>query len=106
LFLKARAMADQGQLSEALELCGAFLDENPVHGDAHFLMGLIHEALHDVEMAEAFFNRAIYLNPEHAEALKHMAFIELQRGNNDGAQRLRQRAQRIGGGKTTPDFKL
>jgi chemotaxis protein methyltransferase WspC len=106
LFLKARAMADQGQLSEALELCRTFLDENPVHGDAHFLMGLIHEALDNVEMAEAFFNRAIYLNPEHAEALNHMAFIELQRGNNDGAQRLRQRARRIGGGKTTPDFKL
>ncbi len=106
LYAEARAMADQGQLPEALELCRTFLKENPVHVEAHFLMGLIYEALHNVELAEAFFNRAIYLNPEHGEALNHMAFIELQRGNKDGAQRLRQRAQRIGNGKMTPDFKL
>ena len=52
-----------------------------------------------------FFNRAIYLNPEHVEALNHMAFIELQRGNKAGAERLRQRAQRIGMGRVVePGF--
>ena len=95
LFLEAREMADQGQLPEALELCEVFIGENPVHVEAHFLMGLIHEALHNENKAEAFYNRAIYLNPEHVEALNHMAFIELQRGNNNSAERLRQRAQRI-----------
>ena len=95
LFLEAREMADQGRLPEALEFCEVFLGENPVHVDAHFLMGLIHEALHNENKAEAFFNRAIYLDPEHVEALNHMAFIELQRGNHNSAERLRQRAQRI-----------
>ena len=98
LFLEAREMADQGQLPEALELCEVFLGENPVHVEAHFLMGLIHEALHDANKAEAFFNRAIYLNPEHVEALNHMAFIELHRGNNNSAERLRQRARGISRG--------
>ena len=95
LFLEAREMADQGQLPKALELCEVFIGENPVHVEAHFLMGLIHEALHNENKAEAFYNRAIYLNPEHVEALNHMAFIELHRGNNNSAERLRQRAQRI-----------
>ncbi len=95
LFLEAREMADQGQLPEALELCEVFLGDNPVHVEAHFLMGLIHEALDNGNKAEAFFNRAIYLNPEHVEALNHMAFIELQRGNKISAERLRQRAQKI-----------
>ena len=95
LFLEAREMADQGRLTEALALCEVFLDENPVHVEAHFIMGLIHEALHNENKAEAFFNRAIYLNPEHVEALNHLAFIELQRGNSNSAERLRQRAQRI-----------
>ena len=99
VFLEARAMADQGQLPEALALCRVFLSENPVHVEAHFIMGLIYEALDKVERAEAFFNRAIYLNPEHVEALNHLAFIELERGNGDKAERLRQRAQRIGRGK-------
>ncbi len=101
LFFEARKMADQGQLPKALELCGVFIGENPVHAEAHFLMGLIYEALHDEEKAEAFFNRAIYLNPEHVEALNHMAFIELQRGNREGADRLRQRARRISNRSTT-----
>ena len=95
LFLEAREMADQGQLPKALELCRVFLDENPMHAEAHFLMGLIHEALHKNHKAEAFFNKAIYLNPEHVEALNHLAFIESQRGNENSAERLRQRAQRI-----------
>ena len=56
-------------------------------------MGLIHEALHNNHKAEAFFNKAIYLNPEHVEALNHLAFIESWRGNENGAERLRQRAQ-------------
>jgi len=99
LFLEAREMADQGQLPKALELCEVFLGENPVHVEAHFLMGLIHEALHNKDKAEAFFNRAIYLNPEHVETLNHMAFIELHRGNNNSAERLRQRAQRIVGAR-------
>jgi chemotaxis protein methyltransferase WspC len=94
-FLEARKMADQGQLPKALELCEVFIGENPVHAEAHFLMGLIYEALHDEQKAEAFFNRAIYLNPEHVEALNHLAFIELQRGNLKGADRLRERARRI-----------
>jgi len=93
LFQEARRMADQGQLPKALELCEVFLSENPVHAEAHFLMGLIYEALNNVEKAEAFFNRAIYLNPEHFEALNHLAFIESYRGNEESAGRLRQRAQ-------------
>ena len=102
LFPKAKELADHGKLLDALELCEIFLNENPVHVEAHFLTGLIFEALHDAERAEAFFNRTIYLNPEHVEALNHMAFIELQRGNKAGAERLRKRAQRIGMGGVEP----
>ncbi len=97
LFLKARAMADQGELPAALELCEVFLGDNPAHAEAHFLMGLIYEALHNEVKAEAFFNKAIYLNPDHFEALNHLAFIESHRGNKRGADRLRQRAQKIVG---------
>ena len=105
LFLEARAKADQGQLPKALELCEMFLGENPVHAEAHFLMGVIYEALHNGEKAEAFFNRAVYLNPEHVEALNHMAFIELERGNENGAERFWQRARRIREGMTRPGLR-
>ena len=95
LFLTARTLADRGELPKALELCEVFLGEHPAHAEAHFLMGLIHEALGNEEKAEEFFNKAIYLNPNHSEALNHLAFIESQRGNESGAVCLRKRAQRV-----------
>jgi len=63
LFNEAQGLADQGSLLSALELCETFLRENPVHVQAHFLMGLILEALDREERAEEFFNKAIYLTP-------------------------------------------
>lgn len=94
LFERARNMADHGELMTALELCEAFLADHPVHVEGHFLLGLIHEALRDEEKAEKSFNRAIYLNPDHLEALNHLAFIESGRGNERNARLLRQRARK------------
>lgn len=95
LFNEAQRLADQGSLLSALELCETFLRENPVHVQAHFLMGLILEALDNEERAEEFFNKAIYLDPKHYEALNHLSFVVEHRGDKKKAARLRMRAQRI-----------
>jgi chemotaxis protein methyltransferase WspC len=103
LFDEAQRLADQGALSSALELCETFLRENPVHVQAHFLMGLIFEALDNEERAEEFFNKAIYLNPEHYEALNHLSFIVEHRGDRKRASNLRRRAQRVSRKGEGPD---
>jgi len=95
LFTEAQRLADQGSLLSALELCDTFLTENPVHVQAHFLMGLILEALDNQERAEEFFNKAIYLNPNHYESLNHLSFVVEDRGDKKRAAHLRRRAQRI-----------
>ncbi len=95
LFNEAQRLADQGSLLSALELCETFLGENPVHVQAHFLMGLIHEALDNEERAEDFFNKAIYLDPNHYESLNHLSFVVEHRGGKERAVHLRRRAQRI-----------
>ena len=95
LFDAAQRLADQGSLPSALELCQTFLTEHPVHVHAHFLMGLIYEALDNEEKAEEFFNKAIYLDPNHYEALSHLSFIVEHRGDRKKAAHLRQRAHRI-----------
>lgn len=95
LFNEAQRLADQGSLLSALELCETFLRENPVHVQAHFLMGLILEALDNEERAEEFFNKAIYLDPKHYEALNHLSFVVEHRGDKKKAARLRMRAQLI-----------
>ena len=95
LFNEAQRLADQGSLLSALELCETFLRENPVHVQAHFLMGLILEALDNEEGAEEFFNKAIYLDPNHYESLNHLSFVVEHRGDKKRASHLRRRARRV-----------
>ena len=95
LFDGAQRLADQGSLQSALELCSDFLKQHPADVRAHFLMGLLFEALDDVDKAENCFNKALYLEPKHADALGHLAFIMEQRGDRDRALSLRKRAMKI-----------
>jgi chemotaxis protein methyltransferase WspC len=95
LFSEAQRLADQGSLFSALELCETFLRENPAHVQAHFLMGLIFEALDNEERGEEFFNKAIYLDPNHYESLNHLSFVVEHRGDKKRAAHLRRRAQRV-----------
>jgi len=95
LFNDVQRLADQGSLLSALELCETFLRKNPVHVEAHFLMGLMLEALDNEERAEEFFNKAIYLNPNHYESLNHLSFVVEHRGDKKRAAYLRRRAQRV-----------
>jgi chemotaxis protein methyltransferase WspC len=95
LFDEAQRLADKGSLSSALDLCRSFLNDHPTHAGVHFLMGLIYEALDSAEKAEESFNKAIYLDPNHSEALNHLSFIIENRGDTTRAAHLRERAQRI-----------
>jgi len=95
LFDEARRLADKGSLSSALELCQNLLKDHPIHVQAHFLMGLIYEALDRAEKAEESFNKAIYLDPNHSEALNHLSYLVENRGDRSQAAHLRERAQRV-----------
>lgn len=92
---EAQRLADGGDMDAAVRICERCLNENAFHIGAHFLMGLICHAQDDEERAEAHFNKAVYLDPNHHEALSHLAFIMEHRGQRNQAERLRQRAQRI-----------
>jgi len=91
----ARSLADQGDLKKALELCEHVLEQNAAHVQAYFLRGLIYQALNDYPRAEESFNKTIYLDPNHHEALYYLALIMEDHGERETADRLRQRIQRI-----------
>lgn len=91
----ARELADQGNLADALHLCNAVLTENAAHVQAHFLMGLIYQALRDETRAESSFNKTIYLDPNHHEALYYLALIMEDQGQHEKAKHLRRRIHRI-----------
>ncbi len=90
-------LADEGRLEEAAALCESYLRENSPHARAFFLLGLIRQASGDNQQAETYFNRAVYLEPDHEEALVHLALLAERRGDRAGAARFRQRYQRVQG---------
>jgi chemotaxis protein methyltransferase WspC len=92
----AASLADRGQLAEALRLCA---DHERLHGASarlFYLMGLLREAQSQPEDAATYHKKALYLEPQHQEALTHLALLLDRRGDAAGAERLRRRAQRSG----------
>ena len=91
----ARLLADQGQLNAAMALCDDVLKTCAAHVQAHFLKGLIYQALRDEYKAEEWFNKTVYLDPAHDEALSYLAVLADYRGERERAALLRQRIERI-----------
>jgi len=94
LLEQAEKFADQGYLDKAAELYKKHLSDHPTDAQAHFMMGLMMLAMKDDIAAENWFNKAIYLDPKHREALHHLALIREKHGDSVGANHLRQRAVR------------
>lgn len=91
---QAQALADQGLLSEAAVLCETYLREQGASARAYYLLGLVHDAGSAVENAKECFSKAVYLEPNHYEALVHLALLAERQGDSGNAALLRQRAQR------------
>jgi chemotaxis protein methyltransferase WspC len=89
-----RQAADAGRLTDAVAMCERVLSETGPSGDAYCLLGVIREAQGDLGAAEACFQRALYLAPDHHESLVHMSLLCLRRGDHLAAANFTRRAQR------------
>ncbi len=90
----ARRLADQGELEAAATLCESSMRAHGPSAQAYVLLGLIRQAAGSPAQAEHCFGRALYLQPDHYEALVHLALLLEHRGETTMAAVLRQRAQR------------
>lgn len=90
-----RNLADGGNLNEAATQCEAYLKENSTHVEAYLLLGEIYQATGQEIKAEQCFQKAIYLEPNHYEALLHLALLKEQHGEMAKAAVLRQRIERL-----------
>ena len=88
-------LANEGHLGEAIRRCEEFLGACGPSARAYHLMGLAHDATGRQQEAEQYFRKAIYLDPQHHEALVHLAFLLEKQGDAAGARRLHQRAKRL-----------
>ncbi|HEY9690726.1 MAG TPA: CheR family methyltransferase [Oculatellaceae cyanobacterium] len=91
----ARNLANQGTLDQAASLCETYLHQNRINPEAYVLLGEVHQASGKEDQAEECYNKAIYLEPNHYEALMHLVLIKERRGDIVSASILRQRIQRI-----------
>lgn len=94
LLMQARACADRGELSAAEALCDQQLRAAGPNAAAYYLQGLINDARHESAAALQLYRKAVYLQPDHREALLHLAGLLAAQGDTAGAQRMQQRAER------------
>lgn len=95
----ARQLADEGHLREAIKLCEINLREHGPSAQAYFLMGLSHDAAGETGKAEKLLRKAIYLEPNHLDALIHLSLLTERAGDLAGAQSIKQRIKRLEGQK-------
>lgn len=95
LLAEARLLADRGQLREAGDLCHAHLARHADAAEAYFMLGMINELAGKMDLAEDYWRRCIYLQPDHYEALCHLSLLAERNGNHTAAATLKARAARV-----------
>lgn len=87
----ARLLADAGRLDEAQTTCEELLRDRPTDADVLALLGVIHLAAGRSDEAFDTFRKALYLVPDHVEAMSHMMGLCERRGDKARAAALRRR---------------
>lgn len=90
----ARDLADAGRLDAARAACEREIAAAPT-AELYSLRGVLHLAAGHPAEAEADFRRALYLDPDHPEALTHMAMLYERRGDPGPASGVRRRLARL-----------
>jgi chemotaxis protein methyltransferase WspC len=90
----ARRLANEGCHEHALAACERAIQREGPSATAFHLMGSIRQASGEPEVAEQLHRRAIYLEPNHSDALLALSLIARRKGDVGEAERLAQRAER------------
>ncbi|WP_286899608.1 CheR family methyltransferase [Achromobacter sp. UBA2119] len=88
------ALADLGRVRDAMAKCQAHIEIHGASADALHLQGLLLDAEGQSRQAQAAYRKALYLDPNHREALLHLAALVASDGDHEGARRLQARAAR------------
>jgi chemotaxis protein methyltransferase WspC len=85
-------LADQGCLAEAQQSCERLLAEHGPSAEAFYWLGLLCDAAGKAGEAQVFYRKVLYLQPQHREALSHLAALLVAQGDLGAARRLQARA--------------
>lgn len=85
-------LANQGRIAEAQQGCERLLAERGPCAETFYWLGLLSDASGKPAQAQSFYRKALYLQPQHQEALSHLAALLAAQGDLAAASRLRARA--------------
>lgn len=80
-----------GDLEQAIQLCRAYLPQQPGHMSGHIVFGQALFESGQFEESKGVFETALGLDPENLIALRHLGDIALQGGDSAGARQWYQR---------------
>ncbi|WP_413989537.1 CheR family methyltransferase [Labrys okinawensis] len=87
--------ANTGRMAEARQAAAAHFADFGPSPDIFYLMGLICDASGDASEAIQHYRKALYLAPDHAETLAHLALLLQSRGDIPAAKALNSRLAKL-----------
>jgi len=94
LLANIAALANEGKSAEARAACESYLRSHEPVAQVFYWLGLLSDVAANVFEAQGFYRKALYLEPQHPEALMHLAALLQAQGDAAGARRLQVRAAR------------
>ncbi|HEX8594285.1 MAG TPA: protein-glutamate O-methyltransferase CheR [Pseudomonas sp.] len=88
------SLANEGKSAEARAACERFLHYHEPVAQIFYWLGLLGEVEGNTALAQGFYRKALYLQPQHAETLAQLAALLEAQGDRSGARRLQERAAR------------
>ncbi|VVM74769.1 CheR family methyltransferase [Pseudomonas fluorescens] len=96
LLANIAALANEGKSAEARTACEQYLRSHEPVAQVFYWLGLLSDVAGLTLEAQGFYRKALYLEPQHPEALMHLAALLQAQGDSVGARRLQERAARSG----------
>ncbi|WLG49867.1 protein-glutamate O-methyltransferase CheR [Pseudomonas sp. FP1742] len=94
LLANIAALANEGKSAEARAACESFLRSHEPVAQVFYWLGLLSDVAGSALEAQGFYRKALYLEPQHPDALMHLAALLQSQGDTAGARRLQARAVR------------
>lgn len=94
LLANIAALANEGKSAEARAACETYLRSHEPVAQVFYWLGLLSDVAGRVLEAQGFYRKALYLEPQHPDALMHLAALLQSQGDTAGAKRLQDRAAR------------
>jgi len=94
LLSRIASLANEGKSAEARAACEQYLNSHPPAAQVFYWLGLLSDVAGSALEAQGFYRKALYLEPQHSQALMHLAALLESQGDSAGARRLQARAAR------------